>query len=272
MREQTIALTKARFGYLLSYESDQIIGNLIRTRGEFEEGEIGHAIRLLNGLGRQVSLKTFVDVGANIGTHTVWALANGFEDAICIEPDEANFKLLRANQILNDIGDKCRNVKAAASTADGSGFLELSDTNFGDHRVKAIPEPGSSEDYSESTRQIEPIATKRLDTIFHELQVDLSQVGLVWIDTQGHEGQVLAGASSLRTAGSIPWVCEFWPYALKRSAGYRLFRDAVVSSGRKIYDLKKSIAMDELSSLPLEQMDAYYETAKTREFTDLVLL
>jgi hypothetical protein len=96
-------VTKAQVGYLVSYMADKVIGELIRSNGHFQEEEIFHAIQLLAKLGHSVRLTTFVDVGANIGTHTLWALRYGFESAVCIEADADNFRLLRVNQILNDM-------------------------------------------------------------------------------------------------------------------------------------------------------------------------
>ena len=45
-------------------------------------------------------------------------------------------------------------------------------------------------------------------------------IGLIWVDIQGHEGHLLAGAKN--TVGKkIPMVCEFWPYAMQRAGTTR---------------------------------------------------
>jgi FkbM family methyltransferase len=119
-----------------------------------------------------LSWRTFVDVGANIGTHTIWALRNGFENAICIEADVENFKLLRVNQILNGVEKNCSNVLAAVSHENGTSLLELSPSNFGDHRLRLSREHVRRDAYDESQRQIQEITTRRLDTIVESIGVN----------------------------------------------------------------------------------------------------
>src|SRR6185295_2398318 len=41
-------------------------------------------------------------------------------------------------------------------------------------------------------------------------------IGLVWIDIQGHEGQLFLGARDTLSHGA-PLLTEFWPYGIRRS-------------------------------------------------------
>ena len=51
--------------------------------------------------------RSFVDVGANIGTTTIPALlSHGFETAVAIEPEPENVRVLRMNVLLNDLEDR----------------------------------------------------------------------------------------------------------------------------------------------------------------------
>ena len=48
----------------------------------------------------------FIDIGANIGTSTIAALALPmFDSAVCCEPETENFRMLGANLALNDLDD-----------------------------------------------------------------------------------------------------------------------------------------------------------------------
>lgn len=271
-----LALAKTDVGMLLTYVADKVIGESLRTQGTFEEAEIGGAIKLIKSLGKDTDLSTFVDVGANIGTHTLWAMKAGFRYSICVEADAANFKLLKINQILNDVDDRCRVVLAAASDIDGHLVLERSPSNFGDHRVASQIDAVDSIHGEESWQKTQ-IPSRRLDTIIEGHPGGLSEIGLVWIDTQGHEGHVLSGAPNL-LASTIPIVAEFWPYGLMRSGGYHRLRSQLEQSGRRIYDLKASIQQGATVSLTIGELDSINErflgseTKIQSPHTDLLLL
>lgn len=243
-------VTKGEAGYFVTYAADQVIGNSIRTAGRFQEREINHALALLEKLDIPPRLTTFVDVGANIGTHTIWALRCGFQRCVCIEPDPGNFKLLRANQILNDVDAFCRNILAAASAEEGTMQLEISPVNFGDHRIRFSPSDGA---YGESRWKTQNVSVKRLDALL----ADAEDLGLIWIDTQGHEGHVLAGAPRLLGLTTVPIVAEFWPYGLERAGGYEMLRALLSTSKRRIYNLQQE-STDKPEQLDLIQLDELY--------------
>lgn len=106
--------------------------------------------------------------------------------------------------------------------------------------------------------------------------LSLDEIGFAWIDTQGHEGHVLAGGKAF-LAASIPFVAEFWPYGLDRSGGWGLLRDALVSSQREIYDLRKSIEEGRLAATTIVELDLLYdswlkqESRESSPHTDLLL-
>ena len=58
------------------------------------------------------------------------------------------------------------------------------------------------------------------------------------MDTQGHEGNVLSGATNI-IKSRVPIITEFWPYGLKRSNGLNLFYDVLSNSDYKsMWDLR----------------------------------
>jgi FkbM family methyltransferase len=270
------ALARTTSGYMLTYSEDQIIGKSLRTSGRFAERDIDAARDLLTGAGVNVKTSIFLDVGANIGTHSVHALKSGFERAVCIEPDPHNFKLLRINQILNDVDARCVNFMAAASASERSAVLEASPTNFGDHRVR-IQADGGLNLHDEQEWKLRNITTRHLEAMIAEAGSGVAEIGLAWIDTQGHEGHVLAGAPGLLASG-VPIVLEFWPYGLTRSAGWSLLRGLLGPSGRKIHDLRRSIEARQLAAISIDELDAAfakYLAAESKSFSpylDLLLL
>ncbi|MGA0561149.1 FkbM family methyltransferase [Ancylobacter sp. VNQ12] len=266
-------ITNIDSGAFVTYRSDRIIGESLRRSGKFEESGIDEAIGLIERSGRTVRRSVFVDVGANIGTHNIHALKTGFARAVCVEADIDNFRILRVNQILNDIDDRCTNFLAAASEQDGEAELELSPTNFGDHRLRAVDDGLSV--HGESNWSTRRIRRMRLSSVLAEAKVGIDDIGLVWVDTQGHDGHVLAGAPEL-LASRVPIVTEFWPYGLHRSGGFGLLQQAM--RGREVIDLRQSLRQDSLCVIDSERLVALYdelladESVERSPHTDLLLL
>jgi FkbM family methyltransferase len=201
---------------------DEIIGRDIFVKGEFDFGKFETALELLRQHRRGLVPRVLVDVGANIGPICIPAVARKLiERAIAIEPDPQNCRLLRANIELNGLGEAITVRQMAAGSEDGQELrLELSEHNWGDHRITA---PGPEAGKAQSGRRAIPVASNRLDTICSgEDSADL----FLWIDVQGFEGFVLEGASALLGARP-PVVVEFWPIGLARSGSYSLLRQTL---------------------------------------------
>jgi FkbM family methyltransferase len=143
-----------------------------------------------NGIGLPAA-PVFVDVGANIGTTTVMALRRfGFASAVAIEPSPANGRLLRLNIVANDLEARVRTFPAAASDRAGDIRFDVSNANWGGHRVSDGDGPARV-----------TVEAVTLDGLVEQGVVQAERVGLVWIDAQGHEPAVLAGASKLIEQG-----------------------------------------------------------------------
>ncbi len=237
---------------MATFAADKIIGASIRQTGKFQEDAI---LKVIDFIGHNADkCPVFLDIGANIGTHSIFALHNGFSKAICVEPEPNNFMLLRVNQILNSVEDRCANVQAAISFENSTVKMELCDTNYGDHRILAS-DAAEGNAFNESARQTIDIQTMTLDGLLAHCAVDPKDIGLIWIDTQGHEGHVLSKADLVENA-NVPVVLEFWPYGLQRSSGYPLLRQFLQRHAR-IYDLSKTLAGQR--RLSIKTIDRLYE-------------
>lgn len=265
-----IAITGTKPYRIATYLDDHVIGRSIRETGHFEEDSI---LQVTKFIGLHPGRKTFLDIGANIGTHALFALQNGFERTVCIEPDPANFMLLRINQILNGVDPQCVNINAAASAVPGELQFELSETNYGDHRIR-IGSSAEGGKYAEQNRNVISVKADTLDSLLDEANVNPSDIGLAWIDTQGHEGHVLAGAAGLSKA-NVPIVIEFWPYGLKRSGGYPLLREFLAGQNR-VLDIRQPL--DGQPSISIQELDRRFaewlgkETGTMAVHTDLLIL
>jgi FkbM family methyltransferase len=232
------SLTNTDRGPIVTDNRDAVVGRTIRASGSFQEAEVSQAIEILKDLGRSCSYKTFVDIGANIGSHSLFALKNGFENAICFEPTPGNFRLLRVNQILNEVDRHCRNYQLALSDQEGEVSMHASPDNHGDIRIQSAGTAGNSL-HDEAEWASFQVQARRLDTVLEEAGVAQGDISLIWIDTQGHEAKVLSGAQGTLAAGA-PVVLEFWPYGLSLCGGVGPLLEQIRLSDRKIVDLENT--------------------------------
>jgi FkbM family methyltransferase len=159
------------------------------------------AIALLRDAGALKEAGYFIDVGANIGTQTIYALAtNAFAGALAIEPDPDNFRILRRNIEINGLSGRVRLFHGAASASGGEARLMRDRQNFGAHSLEPgmVLSPGAHV----------TVTAQRLDQILGHCGLSPSQVGLVKVDVEGHELHVLTGMAGLR-AERVPLMIEF---------------------------------------------------------------
>jgi FkbM family methyltransferase len=187
--------------------------------------------------------KVFVDVGANIGTQTVYALMfGGFERAICFEPHPKNAALLRANLALNDLTGRATIVEAAAGARDGRATLSVALENGGGHSLA----------FERGSESIE-VNVVTVEATLAGLGVERDALGLAWIDVEGFESEVLAGWPSLP---GIPLMVECRPFlanfpknVLSHYRRWARIQGADEPRWRAIAELDPSIYDDEVDLL-----------------------
>ena len=153
---------------------DTVIARYLYDGQGYEEG-LRRFVRCMD-LARSVC----VDVGANLGLHTV-SLAKRAAEVWAFEPEERNHSLLTRNVALNGLRN-VRVFKCAVGDREGSCLLRRSVDNFGDHQV------GTSA--SGDPTEVVPMTTIDLAT----RELPSGSVGLLKIDVQGYEHHVLIGA------------------------------------------------------------------------------
>ena len=256
--------------------TDLAIGRTVFATGECGGQDLALAVELTalhqHTAPETFGSKVFVDVGANIGTTALRAVAShGFARAVAIEPEGQNAKLLQVNAVTNDLADRVSVVRAAASAIEGTTMMELSPRNSGDHRIRARPMSDGA--FQEAQRETTTVRSHPLDAILATEAVSPSHVGMVWIDVQGHEAQVLAGARCILEAG-VPMVLEYWPYGLQR-AGNVTDVPALLSKFYTSYiDLGDSSTGRKCSGelLPIASLPELVNSLRGIEHTNLLLL
>jgi FkbM family methyltransferase len=194
-------LVKTEAGYVLCSGSDLSVLSTLVDTGDLERG----TRLLIQGLLRPGDV--FVDVGANIGMHTI---AAGHAMATCgtiiaFEPFAPTCRLLEKSVWLNGMQSITRIHGCAVSAQAGSHDLFLG-ASSGHHSLFQH----AGEDTSAHGRVT--VDTVRLDDV-----VDPSlHVTLLKIDAEGAELDVLAGAAAtLRNAPDIALIVEFGPAHLR---------------------------------------------------------
>src|SRR6516165_5688832 len=104
---------------------DRVVGAWLMWHGGWQRREIDSAVELLRLAGRLAGA-VFVDVGAHIGTHTIYALRTSrFARAIAFEPEPRNADLLVRNLEANGLSQAAVAVPKAAGAAPGVAVLHL---------------------------------------------------------------------------------------------------------------------------------------------------
>jgi len=217
-------------------------------------------------------ITNLVDVGANLGHVCIPLIAKGaVKIAVAFEPDPKNFKTLQCNLLMNGIADKVVAVNSALGEfPDETLTLEFSDDNHGDHRIRVSNRNGF---YNESQRKSMLVRSTNFDTVRNNQELMRpSQEGLsallIWIDVQGYEGAVVAGAvRALEKRPAI--VLEFWPYGLERTNNFdKLLRNIKTYEG--FYDLAQSTPMWH----PLIELENFYSKNKgtDSQYLDILLV
>lgn len=217
-----ILLKRARFYRKsrpqLAVFAHDFIGLEINIYGRYEHRELEVLSRLIAGLDRS---SLVLDVGANIGNHTLFFVGEGFERVHAFEPNPRTVRLLQFNTegcpqvCVHSIGLSGKNGTLEATiplTNVGGASLE-----FGHQKVHAA--------------EAERVSFKV--ERFDDLPLANHPVGLIKIDVEGHEPEVIEGMMEMlrRDGPLIVFECNRATerdsadklVALLRDAGYKSF-------------------------------------------------
>ena len=199
---------------LLADPGDRVVGSWLIWHGGWQRREIVTAVDVLSAAGRLRPNAVFVDVGAHIGTHTIYALRTGhFVRAVAFEPAPQNARLLAMNIQLNELTQAVAVIPKAAGPAAGTAVLHLHPRNTGAHSIGTPP--------SLDGRERIDVPVVRVDDEIASLGIAPEQVGLVWVDVEGYEVHAFDGLAGL-IERSVPIAFEFIPSRFDLVARQRL--------------------------------------------------
>jgi FkbM family methyltransferase len=232
--------------------SDRVVGSELMWRGEWQRGEIVRAVDVLAAAGRLPPNAVFVDAGANIGTHSVYAMKTGrFARAIAFEPEPRNAELLRMNIKANDLAERVTAVAQAVGERAGGAVLHLHPRNKGHHTIGTPPSVDGLD-------RIE-VSMVRLDAALAAAGILADDIGLVWIDVEGYEPEAVAGLGAL-IERAVPLALEYAPQRYSAAA-----RDALVARLARHYTVLHRLSGPGGASEPVSAL------AGISDFTDVLL-
>ncbi len=210
-----------RNGLLTFNSKDKTTGRNLYIRREHEFDDMMDFVSLLRKQGYlpDEKGKVVLDVGGYIGmSSAAFLLEDIFDKAVAFEPSPGNYRLLQQNISNNNLQDRLTAHNMALSDCSGTLNFELSEKNYGDHRIRN-EDHIQPDAFNESKRSVIQVKAVRFDDLDdRQIGVNKDDIELIWMDIQGHEARFIKGASQFfREHPDVPVVMEFWPYAIKRS-------------------------------------------------------
>ncbi len=268
---ETVTIPTEQGRLTISTRDHGIAAHLFRER-QYEYHSSLRALRFLKTTGfvpRENA--TMMDIGANIGIISIGLLlADEIHSAVAIEPEPANFDLLVRNVKQNGLSERMVCLQTAVGDTESTLTMELCPTNPGDHRIRLTPTGDATERLDESSRRTIQVRSLPLQQVLELPDVSdsaMAMPSLVWIDVQGYEGYVFAGAQDLLSSG-IPTVSEIWPYGILR-AGMSLEQFTSVVTG--IWSDYWVERRERFIRYPISVFDRYLEELGTEGYFENVI-
>jgi FkbM family methyltransferase len=178
--ENILAQAEAKQGRFVFFRNDDPIGACLHYYGEWAQQELNFFDLFLT------ENSNVIDVGANIGTHSVYFAKKCHKgNVISIEPQIYIFQILNSNLLMNG----CYNVVPIhAGAASSEGEMRMVNIN---------PFHGEKVNYGEFKLNSETDKGIHTRLITLDKFVDLARFDLIKLDVEGLEQDVLEGSKKL---------------------------------------------------------------------------
>lgn len=200
---EVCALTLDLGDHRLTVAANDLIGRHVFAHGGFARESVGTVCRILdeNGLLAPVD-NTLLEIGANIGTQTVYfGMTRRFGRIVAIEPDPDNLALLRQNVAQNGLTDRTFIFPCAAGDEAGTLALRRVQGNSGNASL-VHPEAVGND--------VVMVAVRPVGDILADAGIDAASISLVWMDIEGYEPVAIRSMSGLLER-KVPIFLEYSP-------------------------------------------------------------
>lgn len=200
--------------------------------------------------GNQKRSGYFLDIGANIGTTSIYVKKQINPDLsiVAFEPSKENYKRFRINCILNDVED-IEIVPAGLGSEETEKVFCYHSSNPGASNVLQSEELIKQ---LEGSSSIETVKTMRLDKYLESKEINAEEIDYIWIDVEGFESEVIEGAMDLLCKRKIPLVQEFNPSSYKNLENY-------IQNMQSAYDNFIVLEFEEEKIYSTKELAAYVE-------------
>ena len=254
--------------------NDEMVGQIMRADGRFDV-HITAAMKALAGADCRGSATAnrlerpgiIVDVGANIGYHTLYAASLGCARVIAFEPMPAAVRFARDSILLNPTLAPRITLYHAAAASEVAERAIVTDEAWANsyllpYGLQCADAPGTL---------CTMVPTLPLDDVLLPLLLgsgEQAEILVLKIDVEGYEKHVLDGAlQTLKTRRVRNVLLECWPMALRRAGtrrggaellemmqdlGYRIRRLPYIASERVFADMDPPMRTEQLLEPPWE--------------------
>lgn len=187
----SIEVKQCRHGRFMYYANDTYIGRCLSAYGEYSEDEVALWQQLVKP-GWLV-----VDVGSNIGVHTVWfAKQVGPRGGVmAVEPQRQMYQMMCGNLALNELANVTV-LLGALSDTDGVTAVPVPDyVKGGNFGGVALRETSHSAAQTVASGRVDHVPMVRFDTI----TAGRPDPQFIKVDAEGMEVEVLKGAHEVIT-------------------------------------------------------------------------
>ncbi|MBR1142359.1 FkbM family methyltransferase [Bradyrhizobium sp. AUGA SZCCT0431] len=228
-----------RGGATFELELSQAIDFTIYLGNVFELGTKGALRRLV------VPSSTVLDIGANIGAHTLHlaGLVGPAGRVLAFEPTQFAFRKLRRNIDLNPaLAGRISTYHCFLGAQDGNTLPDAIYSSW-----PLMPEGELHEKHLGRAMATETATTRSIDSVLAEAGNPVVQ--LVKLDVDGFECEILRGATALLRDQRPIFVMELAPYVLvERGASLEEMLSFLIPNGYRLYDERTERAMPSTAS------------------------
>ncbi|WP_298957702.1 FkbM family methyltransferase [uncultured Roseibium sp.] len=241
------AVQKHRFTHIC-VPMDDVIGMRLFSTGSFEQTQLDGVLDYLDENSPEKDA-IFLDVGGNIGVYSI-LLRDYFSKIYTFEPNPITYDILKANIVLANVAN-AKPVNLALSNQSGevpfyvpqNGNLGWATLN-GDHHTVPVDRT--------------TITCMQLDAFVADEGIDPRRIGLIKIDVEGHEKNVIDGAEKTLVNSGIPLLFE----VLNDVSGMQLIAVLEKLGYRQFNVFRRSIKLPFTATVERKKLDLS-QTAKS---------
>ncbi len=208
-----VLVTKKMDDHILTFNPHEFIGKKLYVEGVWERETVFDVVSILEKKGLLTNREAVVELGANIGTQTLYLhLTKLFKRIIAVEADPFNADLLELNMKQNGFLSNTSILPIAIGAEDGVITLYRREGNQGAHSV--IP-------HENSTEAID-IPMTSLPTLLDQTGIKVNDIAFFWVDLEGIEFEIIQHVIDV-VGTRVPIFTEFTPlfYGAEKTADFK---------------------------------------------------